>query len=83
VESSVSGSKKFDWQHVIQEALLELDPERLRSKISEAESVIFDRLQRLGDHGERTEERNALKDASNALLTLKKEVLKYPDWRPE
>ena len=73
----------FGWQRVIQEALVEVDPEKLRAKISEAESVIFDRLQRLGQGSDRPEERDALRDASNTLLTLKKEILKFPDWRPE
>jgi len=83
VEHSFSRPNKFEWERIIQEALAELDPEKLRTKISEAESVIFDRLQRLGPEGDRTEERDALKKASNTLLTLKKEILKFPDWRPE
>ena len=83
MEDFSSRQNKFDWQRVIQEALVEVDPERLRTKISEAESAIFDRLQRLGHESEQSEERDALRDASNTLLTLKKEVLKFPDWRPE
>jgi len=83
LEEFSSRPNKFSWQGVIQEALVEVDPEKLRAKISEAESVIFDRLQRVGQDSERAEERDALRDASNTLLTLKKEVLKFPDWRSQ
>ena len=80
---SASQPERFEWQRIVQETLVESDPEKLRSKISEAESAIFERLQLLGQESGRTEERDALKDASNVLLTLKKEVLKFPDWRSE
>ena len=81
MENSAPRQNKFEWQHLIQEALVELDPEKLRAKIAEAESAIFNRLQGLGRDAGGGEERNALQDASNTLLALKREVLKYPDWR--
>jgi hypothetical protein len=82
VERPVSEPNKFDWQAIVQEAALELDPEKLRVKIAEAESIIFRRLQTLGEEGGANSERNALHDASNTLLALKSDVLKFPDWRP-
>jgi hypothetical protein len=82
VERPVSEPNKFEWQAIVQEATLELDPEKLRAKIAEAESIIFRRLQILGEDGGANAERNALHDASNTLLSLKREVLKFPDWRP-
>jgi hypothetical protein len=82
VENSGSQLNRFEWQSVVQQALVELDPEKLRAKIAEAESTIFRRLQILGEDGGANAERNALHDASNTLLSLKREVLKFPDWRP-
>jgi hypothetical protein len=82
VENPVSKPNRFEWQNIIQEAVVELDPEKLRAKIAEAESLIFARLQGIGQDGTGNEERNALRDASNTLLTLKREVLKFPDWKP-
>jgi hypothetical protein len=81
VKNPAPDPNKFEWQNIIHEALVELDVVKLRAKITEAESAIFSRLQTLGQTAEGTEERNALQDASNTLLTLKREVLKYPDWR--
>jgi len=82
VQNSVSQTSKFEWQTIIQEAVVELDPERLRAKIAEAESTIVGRLQTIGQDGDKNEERNALQEASNTLLNLKREVLNFPDWRP-
>jgi hypothetical protein len=81
MKSPASQPNKFEWQNIIHEALVELDVVKLRAKITEAESAIFSRLQTLGQTAEGTEERNALQDASNTLLTLKREILKFPDWR--
>ncbi len=82
MENPVSQPGRFEWQTIVQQAVKELDPERLRAKIAEAESLIFVRLQAIGQGDAQNEERNALHKASNTLLTLKREVLKFPDWRP-
>jgi hypothetical protein len=81
VENPASHQNNFAWQQIIQEALVELDRDKLKAKIAEAESAIFNRLQALDRNADGAEERNALQDASNTLLALKREVLKYPDWR--
>jgi hypothetical protein len=81
VENPAPHQNKFEWQGIIHEALVELDLDKLRAKIAEAESAIFNRLQALGETAGGAEERHALQDASNTLLTLKREVLKFPDWR--
>lgn len=80
MEDPAPHKNKFEWQNIIHEALVEVDLDKLRDKITDAESVIFNRLQTLGQNAEEAEERNALQDASNTLLTLKREVLKFPDW---
>ena len=81
MEDSLSQPRRFEWQSVIHEALEESDAEKLRTKIADAESVIFRRLQSIGQDGSEDEERNALQDAANTLLILKMKVLKFPDWR--
>jgi hypothetical protein len=78
-----SGYNRFEWQRVLHEALVEVNTEKLKGKVAEAEAAIFERLQALREGYDSAEERHALQDASNALLTLKREVLKFPDWRPE
>ena len=81
MENPAPPSNKFEWQAIVHEAVLEVDVDKLRAKITEAESAIFNRLQALGQTAAATEERNALHDASNTLLMLKRDVLKFPDWR--
>ena len=79
-------SSDFDnseWKKLVQEALLEVNPEKLKGKVAEAEAAIFRRLQALGQDSQNSPEMHALQDASNTLLVLKREVLKYPDWKPE
>jgi hypothetical protein len=82
VENPVSQPNKFEWQNIIHEAVVEMDPEKLKAKVAEAESAIFGRLQTIGQDGGKNEERSALQEASKTLLNLKREVLKFPDWRP-
>lgn len=81
MENPAPHKNRFEWQNIVQEASVELDLDKLRDKITEAESAIFTRLQTLGQNADGAEELAALHDASNTLLTLKKEVLKFPDWR--
>jgi hypothetical protein len=70
----------LEWQKIFQQALVEVNPEKLKEKIAESEAAIFHRLQALQPASDNVEELRALQDASNALLVLKREVLKFPDW---
>jgi GH35 family endo-1,4-beta-xylanase len=70
----------LEWKKMFQEALVEVNPEKLKEKIAESEAAIFQRLQALQPASDNVEELRALQDASNALLVLKREVLKFPDW---
>lgn len=72
---------EYDWHHALQEALLEVNPGRLREKVIKAEEVLFLRLQSLRPSD--TEERRALHDACDLLLSIKRETLKFPDWKPQ
>ena len=77
------GLNRFEWQGPLREALLELDAEKLRQRVTEAETAIFERLQELSLSQDSSDERRALVDATNTLRVLKKESLKYPDWKSD
>ena len=70
-----------EWQGPFQEALLEIDREKLQSKMMKAEEAIFDRLQQLAGTSDSEAERQAIEDAISALRVLKTEKLNYPDWK--
>ena len=72
---------EYDWHNALQEALLEVNPGRLREKVTKAEEALFLRLQSLLPSD--TEERRALHDACDLLLSVKRETLKFPDWKPQ
>ena len=71
---------EYEWYNALQEALLEVNPGRLREKVTKAEEVLFLRLQALPPSDK--EERRALRDAYDLLLSIKRETLKAPDWTP-
>jgi hypothetical protein len=72
-----------EWQKSYQEALLELDKQKLEAKIHLAEWKIFKRLQTISADSDHHEERSAIADAVNALGVLKRDTLNYPDWNPQ
>lgn len=80
MENLGSDGNTREWTKIFQEALVEVNPERLKEKIVESEAAIFQRLQALQSAPDNVEELRALQDASNTLLVLKREVLKFPDW---
>lgn len=72
---------KFEWQRVLHEALVEQDPQKLKERVAQAEAAVFLRLQDLAQVQESSAESLALHDASEALLTLKRNGLKFPHWK--
>lgn len=66
---------------MLHEALVEQDPEKLTERVAEAEAAVFLRLQDLARVQESSAERLALHDASEALLILKRDGLKFPHWK--
>ena len=66
---------------MLHEALLEPDPEKLKERVAEAEAAVFLRLQDLAQAQDNSAERLALHDASDALLTLKRNTLRFPHWK--
>lgn len=83
MENPVSDYNNSEWKKLVKEAVVEVNPDRLKEKVAEAEAAIFQRLQALERSSDSPAERHALQDASNTLLILKREVLKYPDWKSE
>ena len=74
---------KFAWHIWVEEALVEIDLEKLKERVVKAETVLFQRFQALEENSDGLAERRALEDASRSLLVLKKELLKFPDWKPD
>ncbi len=74
---------KFEWESLLQDALVEQNAEILREKVAEAEATVFLRLQALEQTSDSSAERQALRDASDTLLSLKRNRLKFPDWKPD
>jgi hypothetical protein len=70
------------WQKVCQEALVELDPDKLKERVAAAEAAVFKRSQELAHILDAQAERQALRDVTNSLRFLKRDVLKFPDWNP-
>lgn len=66
------------WQRHYEAVLLEFDPNRLRKLVTEAETAIFSRLEVLSESPDGHDERQAIKDAANALYTIKRDILKFP-----
>ena len=69
-----------EWQNTFREALLEIDREKLQSKMMKAEEAIFQRLQQLAGTSGSEAERQAIEDALASLRVLKRDNLGFPDW---
>jgi|HubBroStandDraft_6_1064221.scaffolds.fasta_scaffold01061_4 hypothetical protein len=69
-----------DWQKPLQEAVVEVDKDRLKSRLGAAETAIFNRLQAISRIADDTAERQALTDALFTLRILKREALDFPEW---
>jgi hypothetical protein len=76
------GLKFPKWQKLCQEALIELDPDKLKERVLIAEAGVYVRMQELAQSPDGQEERQALIDVTSSLRYLKRDVLKYPDWEP-
>ncbi len=84
MESSV-GQKVNDlkypgWQIPFRDALLEFDKDKLKQKLTEVETAIFNRQQALSGSADSRDERQAIEDALATLRILKRDSLGFPDW---
>lgn len=71
------GGGGFEWRKLLNEALLETDPEKLKQRVAIAEAAMFERLKAL-DSTSDAEERLALQDATSVLLALKSDARRHP-----
>jgi hypothetical protein len=71
----------YVWSQAFSEAVREKDPQKLQEKVAAAEAAIFNRLQDLTQGNGAEIEITALREASDTLLSLKTDVLRFPDWR--
>jgi hypothetical protein len=70
-----------EWQKPYEEALLEVDREKLKQKLLKAEAAIFQRLQQLTNSSDSHAERQAIDDAISSIKVLKTQQLDYPAWK--
>jgi hypothetical protein len=73
--------KYREWQKPYEEALLEVDREKFKQKLLQAEAAIFLRLQQLANSLDSHAERQAIDDAISGIKVLKTQQLDYPDWK--
>ena len=66
------------WQKPYLDAMLEMNPDRLKDRVASAEAAIQLRLRELGDSPDSQAERQCLADARNGLLVLKRETPAVP-----
>ena len=67
-----------EWQQPYKAALMEFDPTKLEQLVTAAETAIFFRWQTMPARPVGHEERQAIADATNALFTIKRDILKFP-----
>jgi hypothetical protein len=71
-----------EWQLPVQDAILEFNRERLRDKVQEVETLIYERLQQInGEDDGAQDERQSIQDALGILRTIKRDRLGFPDWK--
>src|SRR3984893_266486 len=66
------------WQKPYLDAMLEMNPDRIKDRVASAEAAIQLRLRELADAPESQLERQCLADARNGLLVLEKETAAPP-----
>jgi hypothetical protein len=66
-----------EWQKTYQDALLELNPQKLVQRVSAAETAILSRLQEIRIGSDSRMEAQAIEDALNGLRVLKNETAKF------
>jgi hypothetical protein len=80
-EHTMSDLRYPEWQTAYLAAISELDDTKLAARAMDAEEAIFRRFQALGTSSDHHEERLALEDAIRGLRVLRRDKLKFPDWK--
>ncbi len=68
-----------EWQKPYQDALVELDKNKLKWRVVAAEAAIFNRLQTMSSSCDTSTEMQAIEDALASLCYLKKESLGFAE----
>ncbi len=79
-EQKVNDLKYPDWQIPFRDALLEFDKDKLKQRLTDVETAIFNRQQALSGSANSRDERQAIEDALATLRILKRDSLGFPDW---
>jgi hypothetical protein len=75
------GLKYPEWQIPLEEAIVEPDLAKLRTKVHTVETLIFKRLKELESSKDGIAERDAINTGLNILRIVKHERLGFPDWK--
>ena len=70
--------KYFEWQQHYEALLLEFDPQKLAALVEAVEAAMFFRVRELSTSPGGHDERQAIADAANTLLMIKREILGFP-----
>ena len=73
------GLRYPNWQKPVQEALVELDKNKLKERIASAERAISQRLEAIERSPTDRAEREAMQQALASLRVVKKESVNFPD----
>lgn len=79
-EQKVNDLKYPDWQTPLRDALLEFDKDKLKQRLTDVETAIYNRQQALSTSADSRDERQAIEDALVTLRVLKRDSLGFPDW---
>src|ERR1700722_1127817 len=69
-----------DWEKPLQEAVVEVDKDKLKSQVGAAEPAIFNRLQAISRSPDHAAEHQAIADALALIRVLKRDALDFPEW---
>jgi hypothetical protein len=61
-------------------AVVEVDNDKLKSRVGAAETAIFNRLQAISRSSDHAAERQAIADALALIRILKRDALDFPEW---
>jgi len=79
----MEGMQYPEWQKLCQDALVELDKNKLPERVAAAEAAIVSRLQAMEAGDDSLKERQAIADALANLRVLKRESIGYSNGREE
>ncbi len=77
----MEGMQYPEWQKLCQDALVELDKDKLPERVAAAEAAIVSRLQAMKVGDDSLKERQAIADALATLRVLKRESIGYSKGR--